>query len=71
MPSVAEEIWAEYESEEGLAWFVRGLLLVGRDAKTPPQQIASLETLQSMVGSTGRNAELVHALERRTGSVTA
>lgn len=63
MPSMAEEIWREFEGAQGLAWFVRSLLLVGRESKTPQQQIASLDTLQSMVGSMGRYPELIDGLE--------
>ena len=60
---MAEEVWKEFEESRGLGWFVRALLLVGRDAKTPREQVASLETLQSMVGSTDRYPELIDALE--------
>lgn len=63
MPSVAEDIRREFEESQGLAWFVRALLFVGRESKTPQQQIASLETLQSMVGSKGPYPELLEGLE--------
>lgn len=61
--SMAEVVRRELEESNGLSWFVRALLLVGRDAKNSREQIASLETLQSMLGSKGDYPELLSGLE--------
>lgn len=58
-----EEIWREYETSKGLAWLVRALMLIGGESTNPPQRVASLGTLQSMLSERGHNEELIEALE--------
>ena len=59
----ASQLLEEFERNDGLAWLVRGLLVVGRDAKSPAEAIVALENFQSLVARIG-NAELHAALDK-------
>ncbi|HEY0881121.1 MAG TPA: hypothetical protein VGD87_06315 [Archangium sp.] len=57
-----QDIRRDYETDQGLAWFIRALMLVGRDP-SPLSRAFSLDVLQSMLAVRGGHEDLLEALD--------